>query len=276
MVSNAVIAAVASIVVISLIGVIIGVIYFVRHFKEKGILRSFFGGLVSFFIVEYLIRMPFLRAFSTVPGFQELQSDYYGVYLLLNSLITSAFSLLASWFTLKIILKGKLSYGKSFMAGFGQGGIAFLTVIEYTMISNFYSLTMINKGIFNKVMIESNISQKKIDEVMDVLTKSSEIDYMLQFVQQVLIMSVQIGLVILLSYFMIKGKQILGVTLYIILHTIIHFGSGMLLTLSNQTLGESMSILLTGLIFLVLTHFIRQWKQAMIVKPAKCVFPKLK
>ena len=81
MVDTTTIVTMGSILATSILGVIIALIVMVNRFKEKGVLASFFYGILTFFVAQYTLRLPFLNAFSTVAGFDELVENNYVIYI---------------------------------------------------------------------------------------------------------------------------------------------------------------------------------------------------
>lgn len=250
MVETTTIVTMGSIVATALIGVIIALIVIAKRFKEKGVLASFFYGLITFFVAEYTLRLPFLNAFSTVSGFDELVDNYYVIYTLFLAVTTAAFELFARWFALKIFLKGQITYGKAFSAGFGHGALELLVIIGYTMMGNIFTSVMINEGVLNKVMLESGETQEKINTVVDSLVNANVNDYYIQLMQQVFLLAIQVGLTMLLAYFILQGKQLFGMVMTLLIHTAVNFGLGIINGFSNGYFQKEIPQLTGDLLYL--------------------------
>jgi len=251
MVETTTIVTMGSILATTVIGVVIALIVMVKRFKEKGVLPAFFYGMITFFVAEYTLRLPLLNALSTASGFDKLIKDYYIIYLLLLALITGVFETFARWFALKIFLKGEVTYHKAFSAGFGHGVVGLVTVIGYTMLGNIFTSVLINEGMINEVMLENGETQKSIDAVVDALVNVNVNEYYIQLMQQVFILVTQIGLTLLLAYFILEGKQRFGMMMTLLIHTAINFGIGVITGLSADVLGNKISARAADLLYLI-------------------------
>lgn len=250
MVETTTIVTMGSILATTIIGVVIALIVMAKRFKEKGILPAFFYGVITFFVAEYTLRLPLLSALSTASGFDTLVNNYYILYLLLLALITGAFETLARWFTLKVFLKGKVTYHKAFSAGFGHGVLGLVTIIGYTMLGNIFTSVLINEGMINEVMLESGETQENIDAVVEALVNVNVNEYYIQLMQQIFVLITQVGLTLLLAYFILEGRQQFGMVMTLLIHTAINFGIGVITGMAGDVLGNKISNMAADLLYL--------------------------
>lgn len=250
MVDTATIVTMGSILATSILGVAIALIVMVKRYKEKGVLACFFYGALTFFTAQYTLRLPFLNAISTVSGFEDLVENHYVIYLLFLAFVTAGFELLARWFVLKVFLKGKITYKKAFSAGFGHGAVELLVVIGYTMMGNIFSSVLLNEGMLTKLMLETGETQANIDSVVDALVHVNVNEYYIQLMQQIFVLITQIGLTVLLAYFILQGRQRFGMVVTLLIHTVINFGSGAINGLAGDSLGNVISDITASILYL--------------------------
>ena len=114
-------------------------------FKKKGLSQwgVFFIGMLGFFILQIVIRIPLLQFISGMPWYQSMAKNTVLIALFLG--ITAAlFETFGRFMVFKWMLKKRQSYGDGLMAGLGHGAIEAILITGITYINNLVYSFIIN------------------------------------------------------------------------------------------------------------------------------------
>lgn len=203
------------------------IIYAVKN-KGKGVWLAWLLGAAGFFVMQIVIRTPILSLLSLSEGFLKFANDYYIVYVLILAFTAALFEVVAR-FAGALILKKKQCYEVAVGAGLGHGGIEAMFLIGMTYINNLLYSVMINTGTFD-TMIEST-AQMGVDVTALLDVKKSLIEtapsmFLLAGYERLLTMILHVAMTVLVFYFVYKKKNVIGIALCLLIHTIIDFVPG--------------------------------------------------
>ena len=206
------------------------IIYAVKN-KGKGVWLAWFLGAAGFFVMQIVIRTPILSLLSLNQGFIKFANDYYIVYVAILAFTAALFEVVAR-FVGALILKKKQCYEVAVGAGLGHGGIEAMFLIGMTYVNNLLYSVMINTGAFD-AMVEST-AQMGVDaqtlqtlwDMKKTLIETAPSMFLLAGYERILTMILHVAMTVLVFYFVYKKKSVIGVALFLLIHTVIDFVPG--------------------------------------------------
>lgn len=243
MISTSTIIAVCITLFVSLIlPLIIYIVYGVKN-KGKGVWTAWLLGAAGFFVMQVIIRVPIVNVLSMLPGFTLFVQRHYVLYCLILAVTAALFEVIGRYAVAKILSK-KLSFTKGVAAGLGHGGIEAMVLIGMTYINNLLYIVMINSGSYDMLIEQTaamGVDASPLLTIRETLLAASAGMFYLAGYERVLTMILHTALSLLVCYFVWKKKDVLGILVCVLIHTIVDFVSPLLSGLSTDYLGSVMS-----------------------------------
>lgn len=204
--------------------IVVLIIYGVKN-KGKGVWKAWLLGAAGFFVMQILIRTPILSVLSVFPFFLNFAKEHYTLYVIILAFTAALFEVVARYVVAKILQK-RQSYQCSVAAGLGHGGIEAIVLIGLTYVNNILYSIMINTGAFDNLI--KNVASTGVDTTALVSAKISLIEtapsmFLLAGYERILTMILHVAMTVLVCYFVIKKKDILGILFCLLIHTLIDF-----------------------------------------------------
>jgi len=221
--------------------------------KKVGVSIAVIAGAVGFFVPQIIIRIPIIQLLALLPGWIDFNQNNVLLSVSLFAITAAVFETTGRFVVFKTLLKNKLSYNAAVGAGIGHGGIESIFLIGFTYINNIVISFLINSRLLPDL--------PGMEEAVGALKGTSPELFFLAGVERVFTIFFHILLSVLICYFIIKGKPLLG----FLLCTLIHFALDFALPLMNVN-GVSIWFI-EGLLLIVAVISI------MIVKAFRVEFP---
>lgn len=223
--------------------------------KGKRILSAWFLGAAGFFVTQVIIRLPILSMLSV----NENITAFFESHLLLYCVImafTAALFEAAGRYAAARLMKKDLTFERGIAAGMGHGGIEAILILGLTYISYLIFAVMINSGSFDVLMAmtaSDGTDSSTLLTVKDTLITTNSVYFFLSGYERLLAMIGHIAFSLIIFYFVYRKKDVLGITICVILHFILDFVSSFSMVLSTKyMLAEWLSY---AMIYIFLTVF---------------------
>ena len=154
------------------------------------------AGIIGFLVMQLFIRMSVLQ-YLTYAGYMDILAQNFLLYILVLAVSAAVCETFARWATMKLMLRGKLSYHSSMAHGIGHGGIEAVTLVGFTMAANLVVLLMAN----------SNTASPGIDTAVSTLASVQPYEFLLGGIERVLTMCVQIGLSVMVALGIVTKRR---------------------------------------------------------------------
>lgn len=211
--------------------------------KGKGVWTAWLLGAAGFFVMQVIIRLPIVNVLSILPGFTLFVQKHYILYCLILAFTAGLFEVVGRYAVAKMLAKN-LSFTKGIAAGLGHGGIEAVVLIGMTYINNLLYIIMINSGSYDTIIEQTaalGVDTSQLIAVREALLGTSAGMFYLAGYERILTMILHTALSLLVCYFVWKKKDILGIIICVVIHTIVDFASPVLSGLSTDYLGSVMS-----------------------------------
>lgn len=243
MISASTIIAVCVTLFISLIlPLVVYIVYGVKN-KGKGVWTAWLLGAAGFFVMQVVIRVPIVNMLSMLPDFTLFVQRHYVLYCLILAVTAALFEVIGRYVVAKIMSK-KLSFTRGIAAGLGHGGIEAMVLIGMTYINNLLYIVMINSGTYDTVIeqtVEMGMDASPLLTIRETLLVTSAGMFYLAGYERILTMILHTALSLLVCYFVWKKKDVQGIIVCAVIHTIVDFVSPLLSGLSTDYLGTVIS-----------------------------------
>lgn len=209
--------------------------FFIVRAKCKNITAAFFAGVLSFFIMQGVLRINILKVLSMNESYLNFAKNNFYVYVLLIAFSAALFETVGRYFTMRLLMKDKVSYYGGIAHGIGHGGIEMIILISLTYVSNLVISTQINSGVWQQMietMQASGAGQATIDSLLatqDALISTPSSYFLLAFVERFFTLFFHIGLSVMVAEGIVKNKALLYSGFVIVLHTFADFTSPILI-----------------------------------------------
>ncbi len=189
--------------------------------REKYARRGLLAGILSFFILQMIIRIPVLQVL--LPQFEwykTLVENPLGIALFLG-FTAGLFETVGRWVFMKFMLKGKESYGTGLAHGIGHGGIEAVLLVSLAYVNLIIYSFMINSGTFDALIVGEAAEQ--ISAVKESLINTSPALYLVAALERLFAMVFHVAMSVLLMEGFAK-KRVLPYFLIVLgLHSLIDF-----------------------------------------------------
>lgn len=211
------IACLICVIITTLVPLIVSIIMLVR---KKWNVKSFFIGVLAFFISQIVLRIPLLNILSNVSKeFTTFYSSILGT-ILIGGLSAGLFEETARLIGAKIVSKkDTLTFKDSLSFGFGHALCEVVLLVGLTQFSNLIVYFMINADNFHDIMISSGIKESQYAQYLQQYTSVQAIDYVYSLIERCSSIIFHVMNTILVFYG-VKSKKYWFYLLAILLHTI--------------------------------------------------------
>jgi len=176
------------------------IFYFIVRKWANKLIIPLIAGLLGFFVMQIIIRIPVLSILSMYTGLYEV--NIFLLALILGS-TAALFETFGRVVTVKFFLKDDHRFSAGLAHGIGHGGIEAILLVGITYINNLVLSMMINSGTFDE-LYSGNPS---IYSVKEILLETESWMFLLGGVERFLTIVFHITLSVLVVYaFKIKKK----------------------------------------------------------------------
>ncbi|MEX1376057.1 MAG: YhfC family glutamic-type intramembrane protease [Eubacteriales bacterium] len=204
--------------------------------KSKNITAAFFAGVLSFFIMQGVLRINILKVLSMNEGYLNFAKNNFYIYVLLIAFSAALFETVGRYLTMKLLMKDKVSYYGGIAHGIGHGGIEMILLVSLTYVSNIVIATQINSGVWQQ-MIETMQASGYTNEAtinsllaaQEALVNTPPKEFLVALVERFFTLFFHIGLSVMVAEGIVKNKALLYSGLVIVIHTLADFVSPVLI-----------------------------------------------
>jgi uncharacterized membrane protein YhfC len=183
--------------------------------KRKGVSIAVIAGAAGFFVPQMIIRLPVISLLSVLPGWVDFNENNILLSISLFAITAALFESTGRLVVFKALLKNKLSYNSAVGAGIGHGGIESIFLIGLTYINNIVFSLLINNDMLPDI--------PGMDQAVKALTQTAPELFFLAGIERVFTIFLHIALSVLLCYFIIQKRALLGFLLTTAIHFLIDF-----------------------------------------------------
>ena len=212
-------------------------------------------GAAGFAILQLDIRIPLLNKLAVVPSFMEWVSQHYILYCLLLAFTAGLFEVAGRYAVAKILCFRKkntseLTCDIAVAAGIGHGGIEAILLVGMTYINNLIFSLMINTGTWEKTLEEIKAATVELGDmslyeayaaIPQQLIETPWYLYLAAGYERILTIIAHIAMTLIVFYFVSKKKDIIGIGICLLCHTLLDFISAVLSGMSTEYLGSRLS-----------------------------------
>ncbi len=219
-----ILAMVVTLFISTVLPILVYIVYGVKN-KGKGVWTAWLIGAAGFTIMQLVIRTPILSLLSLSAGFVTFAKEHYTMYVLVLAFTAALFELVARYVIAKILQK-KQFFEKAVAVGLGHGGIEAIALIGLAYVNNILYSLMINTGVYDTLV--SQTASMGVDTTSLLVAKASLIEtsptmFLLAGYERILTMILHVAMTVLVFYFVKKKKDIVGIILCLLIHTLIDF-----------------------------------------------------
>ncbi len=172
-------------------------VFFWLFRKYKGMFVAMSAGTLSFFISQYLVRLPLLGYLSHSDAFQGFISKTLGyVIVIAGSAVIIEFmmkTVILRWF----VINHEDEPARTLAIGFGHGMFEAIFLVALTYINNVIFAWQINTKPIS-VLLEGASDQQLVLNMIDALTQSNALFFLMIGVERLMLMFVHVALTILI------------------------------------------------------------------------------
>lgn len=183
--------------------------------KKVGVSVAVIAGAAGFFVPQIIIRIPIIQILALIPGWVKFNQDNIILSVFMFAFTAALFETTGRLIVFKALLKSKLSYNAAVGAGIGHGGIESIFLIGFTYINNLIFSVLINVDMVPEL--------QGMAETVDALTKTAPELFLLAGLERVFTIFFHIAISVILCYFILKGKTLLGFMISIAIHFSVDF-----------------------------------------------------
>ena len=212
-------------------------------------------GAVGFVLLQINIRLPLLNFAATRPEFMNWAEENYILYCLLLAFTAGLFEVIARYAVAKILcfkkkIMSSLTYETGIAAGIGHGGIEAVMIVGMTYINNLLFSIMINAGAWESMLAEIKTTAEQMGDmsiyqmyetVPQQLIDTTWYLYLAAGYERILTMIAHIAMTMIVFYFVSKKKDIYGILICLLCHTLLDFVSALMSGLGTDYLGNVLS-----------------------------------
>jgi len=217
------------IIIVGLGCVIIPIVAFIfLRSKSKNITGALLAGVLSFFIMQGVIRLTILQVLSTKEWYLKFAQNNFVVYVLILAFTAALFETFGRYFSMKLILKNRISYYAGISHGVGHGGIEMILLITLTYVSNLIISLQINSGAFQLLINSAEgagaSGQMALNQLLyakDALINTPAKDFAIALVERFFTLFFHIGLSLMIAEGIVRKKVWLFTGVVLVLHTTI-------------------------------------------------------
>lgn len=201
------------------------VTFFIRK-KQRGYIGPIIAGALAFFLFQMVIRIPIIT--SVLPSFGWYNESNEIVVMIVLALTAALFETFGRWFTMKFLLKDRLSYYTGILHGVGHGAIEALLLVAINFVIYALFALQLNQGGLDAFMEQFAGSTSEVIESMknlaDIIMNESSWTFLLSGYERVMTMIIHIGLSLLMMQGLVTKKVMKFSLITIGLHFLLDFG----------------------------------------------------
>ena len=209
-------------------------------------------GAAGFAILQLDMRIPLLNKVAALPSFTEWVSQHYIVYCLLLAFSAGLFEVVGRYAAAKILcfkkkITSELTYETGIAAGIGHGGIEAVLLIGMTYINNLLFSFMVNSGTWDITLQEIKVAAEQLGDmnlyqtyaaIPQQLIETPWYLYLAAGYERILTIIAHIAMTMIVFYFVSRKKDIVGIFICLLCHTVLDFVSAVLSGMSTEYLGS--------------------------------------
>lgn len=184
-----------------------------RRFKRISV--AVLAGTVGFILPQMVIRLPILQFLATQESWTNFVSDYRLIALIIYAFTAALFETAGRLLVLKGIMRKRLSYGTVLGTGIGHGGIESIGLIGLTYVNNIIFSFMINHGMASQL--------EGMESSVRALIDTSPSLFLAAGLERTFTIPFHVFLSVLLGYFIMKNRTLVGSLLCIMIHFSLDF-----------------------------------------------------
>lgn len=275
MVNTSVITAVCVTLFLTLLLPLILYVAYGVHSKGKGVWTAWLLGAAGFFVLQLIIRIPLLNILSANQDFQAFAAGHYILYCLGLAFTAGLFEVAGRYLVAKVMAK-QLTFQRGFAAGMGHGGIESIFVVGMAYLNNLLYILMINGGTFDQLVQQTQqlgMDTTPLYMTKDVLINAQPAIFYLAGYERILTMIFHVAMSLLVCYFVWNKKDLQGILICLLLHTMVDFIAPVINGMTTEYLGNLLAptaayifiyVFLTGVAALSIMGILRiraAWKK---------------
>ena len=178
--------------------------------KRKRLSGTVIAGVMGFVLFQMIIRIPLLQLLAKNQRWLSFFENNIMLAIVILALSAALFETAGRLLVLKGILRNRLSFNAALGAGLGHGGAESVGIVGLTYVNNLIFSFLINTGMLP--------SLEGAEEIQYALMNTPASVFFAAGVERVLAIAFHIALSVLLCYFIMKGRTLLGSALCIGIH----------------------------------------------------------
>ena len=187
----------------------------------KNVYVPWLAGALGFFVPQMIIRIPLMQLAGYLPGFMGFVENNLYMYFAFLAVSAAVFETAGRLIVFKIVLKHRLSYVTGLSAGAGHGAIESILIIGMTYVNNLVFSILLNNDLLSVIIKD----ESTLDGLIQSLTGTSSELFLMAGVERVFTMALHICLSVILVFFILKSRTILGVILVLTIHAAVDFAA---------------------------------------------------
>ena len=193
------------------------------------------SGMIVFFVLQGLIRIPLMQIFSaSAAGAAFIQNNVL-LYTLIASVSAGIFEEFGRYFAFKVMLKRKREFGHGLAYGIGHGGIEAVLLVGIAYVSNILLSMMINSGSLSSL---EGMLGTAMQPAIAALTDTPSVMFLVGGIERIFAICLHLGLSILVLYG-VRKRNIAYTLLAILIHGAANFGAVMLAQYAGAVASEA-------------------------------------
>ena len=212
-------------------------------------------GAVGFSVLQLGIRIPILNKVAQIPSFSQWISEYYIWYCLILAFTAGLFEVIGRYAVAKILCWKKkvaleLTYETGIAAGIGHGGIEAVLIVGMTYINNLLFTIMINTGEWESMLAEIKVAAEQMGDmsiyqiyetIPQQLIDTPWYLYLAAGYERILTIIAHIAMTLIVFYFVSKKKDLTGILICLLCHTMLDFVSAVMSGLATDYMGNKLT-----------------------------------
>jgi len=221
--------------------------------KHKKVLLAVASGILSFFVLQVLIRIPLLQLTSKI----KIETDLaIFIYLFFMAFSAALFETVGRYIFIKLLLKQDFRYETGLAHGIGHGGIETIVLIGMSYINYLIFAFIINSG--NLGTVTDALPQAAAEEILllrDTLTNTNSYLFLVAGLERVFTIFIHIALSVLMMYGF-KTKKYYYFLIVLAIHFLVDFSVGIISTyIGSVIFAEILMLIIAGLAIVIIFGF---------------------
>lgn len=190
--------------------VILGLLFFKNPMERKGMILSFFLGIIVYLVTQWGIKEQGLKYLFNHTEFMQFMEGYYISYLFVVALAGAVFAVVPEVLIIVFLFKKQMSFRKAAVLGLGY------TMAESIMLVGYRSI----------------ITIVELVKTPEAELSSTTVELFLSGYERLLLMLIQVTLIVVLVYFIEQKMAVRGTVIKVFCHTLVAFLPGLFIAFS--------------------------------------------